>query len=532
MGYRGIEIPVFDLTGGQASNRPPTGLELNQALLVQNVHSLPGGGIELRQGDAIFNSTAMSSGDPVQALHYYRKADRSEFLLAIAGSTLYKSDSLDGTMDDITSGLTITSGKDNKWTGFTAGNLGILVGGPVDTFDTPIKFDGTTAAILSASAPSGKTGFFHNNRVFILDDDTIHHSTLTDITDFSGEGSGSAEIDKNDGDKLMAAAPLTTDTVLLFKENSIHQYITTQFPFGRFPLFTKSRDQAPGVGAAGPHCVVVHQGTAYFLTKQARMKATNGSVIIDFPSDMDDVWDTVDKDRLEFAEGFFYQGKDYRYIGWAVSTTGSTTNDLLIFWDLDKKSWWQYQTGYKLNVVSTDSQRKTLYAGHYDGIIYKKDVANRYTDESEDDDPIIGKWRWGWQTNNSFQVPIHPQRINVSVRTETRNNLQIKYGFDFNLEQRTATVSLQGKGATWDVSNWDEANWADFTDLIRNVKPFGRGNAFSLTFDNDISTADLGAIWDVTNWDEDVWGVLGRPFRINGFTITGKQTAQKVFNAQ
>jgi len=72
----------------------------------------------------------------------------------------------------------------------------------------------------------------------------------------------------------------------------------------------------------------------------------------------------------------------------------------------------------------------------------------------------------------------------VSVRTETRNNLQIKYGFDFNLEQRTATVSLQGKGAAWDVSNWDEANWADFTDLIRNVKPFGRGNAFSLTFDH------------------------------------------------
>ena len=132
MGYRGREILIPNMDGGQASNRPVTGLEINQALLLDNVHSLSGGGIELRQGDTEFNSVAMASGAAVTGLQFYKQADADTFLVAVAGSAIFKSDDLDGTMDTITGAVVVTSNKNNLWTSFTAGDEAIFVGGAPD----------------------------------------------------------------------------------------------------------------------------------------------------------------------------------------------------------------------------------------------------------------------------------------------------------------------------------------------------------------------------------------------------------------
>jgi len=508
MGYRGREIPVFDLTGGQASNRPVTGLEQNQALEVDNVHSLPGGGIALRQGDTEVNSTAFASGAAVTGLHWFKQADATKQLVLIANTAVgkidYSGDDPDGTVDTVTGSTVITAGQNNLWFGFTAKDDAYFWGGP-SSFDAPFKFDGTSTSAVSGSAPSGKFAFFHNNRIFVLTDSEVKHSTLTDITDFSGEGSGSAEIDADDGAKLMAAVPLNTDVVLLFKEHSIHQYITTTAPFPRFPLF---RD----TGAAGPGAVIVDEGVAYFITPQARMKATDGSKVVDFPPDMDDEWDAISKTRLPFIRGYVEQGKNFRHIKWVVTGTGGSSNDKVFIWDLDKKSWWKYAKGHDINAVTHDRDTDTIYTGHYDGKIYKKNVTDTYTDASESGAGIKGFWRWGWQTNNSFQISVHPQRLNISLLAQTVTAImQVQYGFDFIKDLRTEDVDSTGVGGTWDIDLWDTGIWGGQTDIIKNILLFGRGNAFNIKFSNKSA---------------------GQPFQLNGFTLSGKQEGQKEFATQ
>lgn len=506
MAYRGREIPVRDLTGGQASNRPVTGLELNQALEVDNVHSLPGGGIRLRQGDAEVNSVAFASGAAWTGLLWYQKANGDTDLVGVAGTLVGKIDysggAPDGTVDNVTGGLVITGGQDNLWTSFTAGDEAIFVGGAPDT---PFDFDGTSATTLSGTAPVGRFGFFHNNRMFIgstvADPSKLSFSTLADIKDFTGDGSGAVDVDGKDGDDLITAAPLNTDVVLLFKKNSIHQLATTSAPFRRFPLFKNT-------GCIGKHAKVIHEGVVYFIDARGRMRATDGGSIQDFSKDMDDVWDAIPKTRLPFIIGYFEQGKNFRHIRWSVTKTGGSDNALNIIWDLDKKSWWRYTSGHDINAVTTDRDANRIYAGHYDGKIYEKNKSDIFTDASESSTGVSGLWRWGWQTNNSLQISLHPQRLNTSFQGQSSGEVRVTYGFDFSNDIKTEDINTTVEGAVWDTDNWDEGIWAGQSDIIKNILLFGRGNAFSIAFKNKTA---------------------GEVFQVNYFTLAGKESGQKIF---
>lgn len=523
--YRGQELKIFDLSGGQASNRAVTDLEINQAIELYNIHSLPGGGIETRNPDSEHNTTAMNSGVAITGLHYYRQADGDKFFVATAGNKAFADANLTGTFTDITGAFSLPTGQNNLWTTFTAGDAAIFVGG---NFNNPFKYTGTgNISAFGSPTIAARFGFFHNNRVFLgpttANRSRLHWSTLLSTEDFSGTGSGTMDIDANDGDELMAAAPLNTDVVLLFKRNSIHQILTQASPFPRFPLFKNT-------GAVGPQAVVVHNGIAYYVDINRRMKATDGSKPVDFPSDMDDVWDSISSTRLEFTIGFHYKADNYEFIGWLVSTGSNTSHNLCILWDLNKKSWWRYPTGYKANAV-TQTDDRMLYMGHYDGKVYLKDDALRDTDASEGDDNVVGLWRSGWNINDSLHNSIHPYRINLSIRGEDAGQLQVAYGFDFAADQSINYISIQGQGMVWDEDLWDIENWAGASDLIRHVFVFGRGSAFQVMFTNQVGTDFM--FWDQDNWDEDEWGVdvTATRFRINGFTVSGKPSSQKIFQA-
>lgn len=509
--YNGKEYAVLNMAGGQASNVPFTLLKQNQAISVDNVYATPAGGIAKRRGDDEFNAVAMVNGSTaIHGLAYMKFISGTETLLAVAGTKLFKSDSLSGTMTDITGAVTITTGADNIWQSFKYGDKIVFVGGAPDA---PLVYNGSgNAAALGGSPPSGHFGFQHNNRGFIgstaAAPSTLYWSIVSDVENWTGTGSGSIDIWSGDGDKLVGAAVLTTDIILAFKQSSIHQVIATEAPFPSFPLFS-------GIGACGKNAIVTHQGMVYFVTPQRRMKATDGAKIIDFPPVMDDVWDTIIANRLQFVQGIHYQSTDHNLIIWAVSTSSSSQSDTLLIWDLTHQSWWRYSTGYNTNVFAK-TLAGTLYGGHYNGKIFKKDTSGQKNDESTSTGVIRAKWQWGWQTNESLQESIRPFRLNVSLAAQTSGTIRVGYGFDFNTDQRVQDLTMASSGMDWDSGTndgdeWDLYDWADQTDLITSVFVRGRGNAFQVTFSN---------------------GNSSETFKINHFTISGKPSGQKVFAAK
>ena len=128
MTRRGAELEINDFSGGLHSAVAVTEVKINESYDLSNLVIGPGGDyIRSRFGNTTFNSSAMNSGAAVQSLSYYKLTSGGDFLVSVCGNKIFKADNLDGTMDDITGALTITSGQDNIWTFLTFNNVQISI---------------------------------------------------------------------------------------------------------------------------------------------------------------------------------------------------------------------------------------------------------------------------------------------------------------------------------------------------------------------------------------------------------------------
>lgn len=459
-------IRFFDFTGGLNTKSPPMVLKSTEASDLQNINLLPTGGIQKRNGNSVFNSTAMDSGNAIHGIGYYRTSPSSDYLMSIAGTKIYKSDNLDGTMDDITGAVSITTGKDNIWTYAQMNNLAIFVGGGPDA---PIKWNGTgNAAVLGGTPPNGAFCIAANNRLFIGNTSSnpsrMYWCTLGNPEDWSGSGSGSQDVRLNDGDDLVGASVVGLDTMLLFKQSSIHMLNIRSAPFPLYQLFFD-------VGAVSKRGIVSVDGVVYFITPEPRMKATDGTNVISFPSSIDDVWDSLNKNRLKYIHGIY--NRRLRQIMWFVSSNSATTHDLCLIWDLDHKCWLKHTSGHAMNVSSLTADR-TIYAGGYDGKIYKLDDATSYNDASESNPIIDAYWRSGWLDFNSSLESKTLQYIDLSFSGGGDVNFSFSYGFDFTEDRNTHNINFS-YGDLWDVGLWDFMTWGGNANSSRMIHPSGSG---------------------------------------------------------
>jgi len=499
----------FRFDGGLASAKPNTNLETNQALDLRNVYITPAAGVEKRRGNTEFNASAMVSGSTaISGLGYFKLSTGTDYMMAIAGTKIFKSDNLDGTMDDITGAVTITAGQDNIWTHSVMNDLSIFVGGAPDA---PIKWTATgNAAVLGGSPVSGQFGFQMNNRFFIGAPDanpsTIYWSALADPEDWSGTGSGSSDVYTGDGDTLVGHAILNTDIVLLFKQNSIHQFIVREAPFPVFSL-------AENIGAVSKKGIVTAKGLVYFITPRGKMAITDGTKFlteVTFPriNDVDDLWQSLNMSRIQFIQGIYYEGEDFEHIIWLVSTGSNTTNDTAIVWDIRNNCWLKHTTGYKANVMML-TQGRDFYGGFYDGKVYQLDASAVYRDASETSPGAIDAyWASGWLTAGTLQESIRPFRLNLALLSQSIGELTLRYGFDFSSNTRTNVIDMTPGGSTWGSFLWGTGIWGGQADIMRNIFMRGRGNAFQISFQNNVEDQD---------------------FLLHGWSISGVPAGQKIF---
>jgi hypothetical protein len=516
--YKGIEQQFSDFSGGLHSSIPETSLSINEAADLDNIVVFSKGkGFRGRYGDTEFNSSAMvSESTPVTGLHVYVTDTRVPNMVAVAGTKVFKSDNMDGTMDDITGSLTISDGANNIWTLLTFNNRVLGFGGSPFSPDVPWSWGAadSTATALAGSPPSAYGAFQANNRIFAFrtaaNPSRISWSILGNEADWTGTGSGHADVWTSDGDSLTAAAVLNHNTVLLFKENSVHQMqigtiVSSAFPI--YPLFT-------GVGCAGKHACVVHEGLAYFITPQGQMKITDGTRIIgqsDLPNlgNIDDLWEECNSARLPYVQGVAYKGIDFDAIIWTVSYgINQATNNRAFVWDITNKCWLQWSTGYKCSVLNTTFEG-ALYGGHYTGKILQKDIENKVTDDSESDAVIDGNWTSGWVNFGKFETIKQPRKLNLLYTLSGESNLRLSYGFDFSgldksfLLPQSGTVSF-----LWDdaAALWDTALWFGPLFTLKGTRLAGRGNFFKYKIQTPTAAAKT---------------------EIHGFTVSGKEYGQK-----
>lgn len=492
MSRRSKSVVFSDFSGGLNTASPVTTLSLNQALDLQNINLLPTGGFQERLGNTVFNSSAMDSGAAVHGLGYYRQSDGDEWVITICGTKIFKSE-FDGTMDDISAALTITTGANNRWTYSMMNDLAIFVGGN-RAADVPIKWNGSgNAAVLGGTPPVGTFGIQANNRFFIgntvANPSRINWSILGNPEDWTGTGSGSQDVSTNDGDTLVGASLLGTDHLILFKQNSIHDLLIRTSPFPLYPLFR-------GVGAVSKEAIVNVDGMIYFLTPEPRMKATDGVNIYDssnkgptgITDSIDDVWDGLVKSRLSSAHGIYYP--KLKQIMWFVTSTG-TTHNLCLIWDLERKAWLRHTTGYKMNVAAI-LQDRLLYAGAYDGKLYKQDVASTFTDASESSAAITSFWRSGWGDSGAMVNTKAIPYMDLNYQTQSTGTFRFSYGYDFSSDRKTETVDMTGDADVYGTGVYGVAHFGGQSDKSRLIHMKGNGKFFQFMLKHNTGTEGFG----------------------------------------
>ena len=484
-GPRGPNIEINDFSGGLNTFDPEYLVPLNQSPDLDNVVLLDKG-FKKRNGDAAWNSSAMVSGSTaVTGAGYIQYNNGIQFLNAVAGTKFFADSGLSGTMADSTGAITITTGQDNLWTAVNFNNLQIWFGGAPDA---PFKYSGTgNAAALGGSPPSAYSAFAANNRIFAMgtaaNPSRIFWPILGDPEDWAGAGSGNADVAKSDGEGLQCGVVTGPDTAILFKNSSTHLMVLTRQPF---PIYQLQK----GVGVAGRYAYAYANGTTYIVTPGRRMKSTTDGVnFTDYPTSIDDIWDSINPNRITFIRGIYMD--TLNWIVWIVSTGSNTTNNYAIIWDLKRECWLRATTGFKANVMAIVQNRR-LFAGHYNGKLYEKLKSTVFSDASEASPGAIdGYWRTPFKNEGGgLDTTVHPLYISISALSESSSALSVSYGFDFTGVQTTQTFTLAAVGALWDVDLWDVGVWGGQNAIILRQFVAGRGNLFSFKMRN--ATASQG----------------------------------------
>jgi len=472
--YQGNYFSIDNFAGGYAGNLRSTKLKLTQAYDLDNIVVLPdGNGFRSRLGNSKFNASVMNTGANVQGIGYYIQEDLDEWLVAVCGDKIYKSDSLDGTMDDITGGLTVTAGADNQWDLVTFNDVLFGFGGPKAGPDAAFKFTGTGNAVVLTGNPSTPLAgaFAANNRMFGWAGSTMYWTVIGDAEDWSGSGSGSAVIGSlKDNESITGVKIISTNYVLVFKENSVHQMVISSAPFPTYSMF-------PTTGASGKSASVNIDGTVYFIAQNKHMYSTNGETIKEYSKLANNLWNSTQDARLPYVVGFRQEGDDYDWIVWLISTTGSTNNKAII-WDLNNNCWLQCTSGYKMNVAIPDSVGN-VYLGGYDGFIYKPDQATTYADASEaaNSGRIDSYWQTGWVSPDQIDKITQVRKLKVVYTPKASGVITVNYGYD-GVANGTSFTLAQTVTAS--------ETYGDKSSILS-----GRGNTFECKISQSSTTIDM-----------------------------------------
>lgn len=483
MGANGPNVEMNDFSGGLNTFDPEYNSPLKQSPDLDNIVLLDKG-FKKRNGDVAWNASAMiSSSTGITGLGYIQFNNGTQFLNAVAGTKFFTDSGLSGTMTDATGTLTITTGQDNLWTPVNYNNLQLWFGGAPDV---PFQYSGTgNATALGGTPLSVATAFAANNRVFGIstaaNPSRIYWTIIGDPNDWAGAGSGNADVAKSDGEALQCGVVVGPDTALLFKNSSTHLMVLTRAPF---PIYQLQK----GIGVAGRNAYAYANGTVYIVTPGLRMKSTQDGVNFQtYPNDINDIWDSINPNRLKYIQGIYYQPLEW--IMWTVSTGSSTTNNYLVIWDIKRKCFLRCTTGFKSNVLAMVQNRR-LFAGHYDGKVYEKLKSTIFSDASETSPGAIDAyWRSPYvNPGEGLDTTIHPLYLSVAALSEAASTLSLSYGFDFTGVQTTQTYNLAAMGALWDVDLWDTGVWGGQNAIILRQFVSGRGNLFSMKIRNAIAS--------------------------------------------
>lgn len=375
--------------GGWAPSLGPQADKITHLSVAENIYYELDGGFRKFPGAAQINATQLTEAAAaitVMSIFDYWKSGTgwspTQKRMIYAGTQLWKED-LDGVFDSIKTGL--ESGKQGHFTTFND----LCIWSSTSTVDVPQSWNQIAASTsnLAGSPPNFSFVVPHRNRMWAAgvasNPSRLYYSAADNAEDWTGAGSGSIDIDVNDGDDILGLAS-HKQRLWVFKgpnRGSI-SYITGSSPtgtdaFARVP-FTR------GVPIAAHQTIVSFLNDLAWVSSRGIHSLSATEVFGDmkegflsFP-----IQSTFQAD-LALGSIQLAQGVNHAWRGvllWTVRQSGQSANNWVIGYD------YRFTPGrfFLLNAysaaslgISIHTNQPRLFSGGYNGYVLRHDEANR-----------------------------------------------------------------------------------------------------------------------------------------------------------
>lgn len=343
------------------------------------------GGTEQINGTVIVSSSTVLKGG-FEYVRFGTTGSVSRHRMIYA-STLVLRDDADGTFTNLITGL--ESGKVPHFSQFDD----LMIFASDSESDVPQSWDGTVQQALAGTPPNFAFSIPHKNRQWAAGvrstPSRLHYSANVDPEDWEGSGSGTIDIDPDDGDEIRAIASFK-DELWVFKgpnRGSIHR-IT-----GSSPTDFARKNFVTGLGAVGQNTLFRFADDLGFMWSDGSvhtLKAVDafGDFRLAALSTPIDPWieEHVNKARLKHAWAATSSKKGRVVIALAIdSSTNNNAHMVLDFrfnpprWSL----WNSYESSCVFSVVDAqDNDELAIFSGGNDGRVRRTDIATKAIDSS------------------------------------------------------------------------------------------------------------------------------------------------------
>ena len=230
---------------------------------VKNMNYFPVGGFSSRNGYTRLNGTAFYSGAIMTSLYYKVQSSGTDLLIGTGGNMIAKMDSLDGTWDDLTGGLTLTAGQNNLWSWAILNDIAVGANG----VDNCIQVSTVPGAASIAAGTLASALFVVEYRGYMFYGNLVEGATaFPDRLRFSNNATPGTltstdviNVHTKTGGTLRGAI-VYKDRLLCFKENAIYEIIFSPTRVASdgtlFPFLQNPNPLLIGIGSQSHHTLV------------------------------------------------------------------------------------------------------------------------------------------------------------------------------------------------------------------------------------------------------------------------------------
>ncbi len=456
------------------------------------------GGVHKAPGTDNLNAVALESGVPIRGLFdFWRQGtvDSPAQKRVLHVGTKMKYDQADGTFLDVFTGLNSTSIP--QYSTFDD----LLLVGSSSAADLPRSFDGTTGQLLLGSPPNFSFSVTHKNHQFaagvFANPSRLYYSVPLNPEDWTNTGSGSIDIDPNDGDMITGIIS-HKDNLWVFKgpnHGSIHRV------FGSSTADWSKEPFVKGLPVPWIHGIFRFGDDIGFITTNGSVHSLKATAAY---GDFTQAWlsypinkylqEGLNNSRARYFTTAVDPNRGYVWIG--VTPSGQTTNTRYLIMDYrfmsqnepyPRWSYWDNRAFASVALIR-DVQRPRLMAGGYDGFVYKLDLTQR-TDNGV---AINCKIETPSLTYGDEWLVKNLGDAGVSLNALNNNAFTLTWTLDGELQQST-TVTQGATGSVFDTDVFDTAVFGGQAFLPRffGIENGGDFRAISYSFTETTNESDL-----------------------------------------